>query len=81
MLEIDPDGGAQTVLSAGGMLAAPTAIATGPDGSVYVTNAGDASVLRIDPETGEQATIHRGVPLVSPRGIQVSGTKRKPASG
>ena len=59
ILRIDAATGATEVVSSGGLLAAPTGIAIGAAGDVFVLNWGPLplfpTIVRIDPESGEQS--------------------------
>jgi YVTN family beta-propeller protein len=66
-MEIDPITGRATASFAAGSL--PSAVAYG-EGSVWVTNANDGTVSRIDPASGRTTTIRTGT---LPRSVAVGG--------
>jgi DNA-binding beta-propeller fold protein YncE len=69
VVRVDPLSGAQTVISAGGLLDTPTALAVEADGRLLVTDTGTFSgvdaLVRIDPVTGTQTRLatFEGSPL------------------
>jgi streptogramin lyase len=70
VLRIDPETGAQQVLSAGGLLGRVTGIAVEADGGIVVTSEavfGDdpSAVLRVDPDDGAQALVVGDLPDAS----------------
>lgn len=74
------DGGVSTVAS-GDLLAAATAVAIGPGGTVYVTDAagfvgGTSEVVEVDPSNGNQSSVSLGGDLLVPLAVAVerSGT-------
>jgi streptogramin lyase len=80
VLRIDRASGNQSVVSTGGELINPDDIAVGPDGWIYLADAGDGAgyggIIKINPFTGEQSYVEpRGIhDAVS--GIAVDGTGR-----
>ena len=78
LIKVDPVTGAQSVVSAGGNMFNPTAIAIAPNGLVFVADRGptslanaDGRVVQVDPATGAQTVITDANLLQEPRGIAV----------
>jgi sugar lactone lactonase YvrE len=73
VVRIDPFTGRQALVSQGGSLVDPAALALAADGSIYVAEnvgvTGVRSVLRIDPLTGAQTVVAQGNQLCNPFGI------------
>ena len=73
IIRVNPRNGTQSLVSKGGALVDPAAVAVAPDGGLYVVEnfgvGGVRSVIRIDPATGAQTTISMGEPLCNPFGI------------
>jgi sugar lactone lactonase YvrE len=73
IIRVDPRNGTQSLVSKGGALVDPAAVAVAPDGGLYVVEnfgvGGTRSVIRIDPATGAQAIVSRGGALCNPFGI------------
>jgi sugar lactone lactonase YvrE len=73
VLRVDPFMGSQTVVSQGGSLVDPAALALAPNGTIYVADnvgvAGRRSVVRIDPAGGAQTVVTEGDKLCNPFGI------------
>lgn len=66
VIRIDPDSGVQQVVTSGGYLAEPLAIAVEPAGTLLVADgggAGAAAIVRIDPVTGDQSLLGDGAPV------------------
>jgi sugar lactone lactonase YvrE len=61
VLRVDPVSGAQTLISAGGLLVAPVAVALAGTGAIFVSDSGggpnQGAILRIDPATGGQQVV------------------------
>lgn len=77
ILRVNPRTGSQTVVTRGGMLNSPQAIAVSGE-NLYVTdvataggNFGIGRVLRIDATTGKQSVVSEGGLLVGPVGIAI----------
>jgi DNA-binding beta-propeller fold protein YncE len=86
LVAVHPVTGAATVLSASGkgggpLLQGANALATDPaTGVAFVTDGVTASLLAIDPATGDRTTVSgpvtgAGVPFSLPRGVAISGTR------
>jgi DNA-binding beta-propeller fold protein YncE len=73
VVAVDRHSGAQTLISAGGMLIDPLGVVVGPDRQLYIADAngfgGTGHILRIDPVTGAQQLISSGGLFVSPTGL------------
>jgi len=69
VLRVDAQSGVKTVVSIGGLLQLPTAIALEADGRLLVADALSPSLLRIDPNTGVQSEVSSGGQLAYPVGI------------
>lgn len=74
VIAVDPQTGAQRILSSGGMLVNPEGATIGLDGSLYVVDPSAGTdahglVLRVDPTTGSQTIVCESASLVDPNGI------------
>jgi sugar lactone lactonase YvrE len=73
IIRVDSRNGTQSLVSKGGALVDPAAVAVAPDGGLYVVEnvgVGDApAVIRVDPATGAQTVISEGGALCNPFGI------------
>jgi sugar lactone lactonase YvrE len=73
IVRVDPRNGMQTLVSKGGALVDPAAVAVAPDGALYVVEnvgaEGVPAVIRIDPASGAQAVVAQGGELCNPFGI------------
>ena len=63
VVRIDPNSGTQSVVSQGGDLVFPRAIAFAPDHSLLVLDASARVLIRIDPMTGAQTPVIRDRPV------------------
>lgn len=70
IVEIDPDSGAQSVRSSGGLMAFPVGLTLGADRALYLANGAGANILRIDPASGTQSVFASGGFLQFPVGIE-----------
>jgi MYXO-CTERM domain-containing protein len=57
VIRVDPQTGAQTLISEGGLLEEPVAIAVEPAGTLLVSDSAAGAILRIDPGTGGQTVV------------------------
>ncbi len=78
LIKVDPVTGAQSVVSAGGNMFNPTAIAVASNGFVFIADRGptsaanaDGRVIQVNPTTGAQTVITDANLLQEPRGIAV----------
>jgi sugar lactone lactonase YvrE len=73
IVRVDPRNGVQSLVSKGGALVDPAAVAVAPDGALYVVENvgvdGAPAVIRIDPASGGQAVVAQGGELCNPFGI------------
>src|SRR6267143_2998042 len=69
IVRIDPTSGAQTMVSQGGSLAQPVALAIEADGEIVTANRYLPGVVRVDPRTGTQTIVASGPPLIDPFGL------------
>src|SRR5207247_1451130 len=87
LIRVNPANGSQTVVSVGdpvfsggSRFIAPSGIALGPSGQIYIADPdqpGDTGrIIRVDPVTGDQFTVSTGGSFIDPTGIV-----RDPASG
>jgi DNA-binding beta-propeller fold protein YncE len=73
IIRVDSRNGTQSLISKGGALVDPAAVAVAPDGGLYVVEnfgvGGAPAVIRVDPATGAQAIVAQNEPLCNPFGI------------
>jgi DNA-binding beta-propeller fold protein YncE len=73
IVRVDPRNGMQSLVSKGGGLVDPAAVAVAPDGALYVVEnvgtQGVPAVIRIDPASGAQSVVAQGGELCNPFGI------------
>ena len=73
VIRVDPASGRQTLVSRGGALVDPAAVAVGPGGFLYVVENvgvnGNPGVFRIHPATGAQTPVAQGGDLCNPFGV------------
>ena len=63
LIAVDPNTGAQTAVSTGGLFSEPTYTAEAPNGQLYITDLnafGTGAVFRVDPNTGQQFVVAKG---------------------
>lgn len=79
VMRIDPLTGEQTVISTDDLIVVPTAITVEKTGNILVSDAsgfvgiglGPSRILRIDPDSGQQAIVSSGGLLLDPRDLAV----------
>jgi sugar lactone lactonase YvrE len=62
IIRVDPQSGAQTLVTVDGNLRAPSDVVVAPDGSLLVSDAVADVIVRVDPVTGQQTVVHSGTP-------------------
>src|SRR5206468_12579839 len=76
MFQVDPRTGSQTLITSGGMLGRPVAVAIEASGSILVVD-GDRfgphgpQIIRVDPVTGGQSIVSAGGILLDPHDIAI----------
>jgi DNA-binding beta-propeller fold protein YncE len=64
LIRIEPAGGRQSIVSAGGLFRSPFGLAVKPDGGILVANEGvtaTAAIVAVDPSTGQQRAVSPNV--------------------
>lgn len=71
IIRVDPATGAQTIISAGGLLFDPNSVTMDASGNLIVSdfNSSGGAIIRVDPATGTQTLIASGNLLSHPRGV------------
>jgi len=73
IIKVDPDTGAQTLISSGGIFVSPNGVAVATNGDIIVadfeTFGGTGKVIKVHPITGAQTIISSGGLFVDPAGI------------
>ena len=80
IIQVIPESGGQSVVSAGGNFVDPSGIVLGVDGQLYVAdpecgcgNAGSlGGIVKVDPFTGAQTVVSAGGSFIDPNGIALS---------
>lgn len=77
IFRVDPNTGAQTVVSSGGYFIGPAGIAIAANGDLLIANAGGGSsgpgsIIRVNPITGAQAIVSSGDNLANPVGLAIA---------
>jgi len=75
VIQVNPNTGAQTLISSGGNLVNPFGITLDAAGQIIVADSaalgGGGAVIRIDPTTGAQTVVSSGGNFVNPRGVAI----------
>jgi len=71
LLRVDPEGSHVTPLATGSPFSTPFDVRIGPDGGVYVADAGLNEILRIDPGDGRLSVASANPSLVNPRAFVI----------
>lgn len=74
ILRLDPDTGAPSSVTSGGLLDSPSALAFGPDGQLYVAELWlplRGSIVRVDPNSGAQVLVATSSEFIYPFDIAV----------
>src|SRR5207302_1475635 len=69
VFRIDPRFSEQFVVSQGGFLSLPVALAIEADGKIVTANRSLPGVVRVDPKTGTQTIVASGPPFIDPFGL------------
>ncbi len=72
VVRVNPNTGAQTVISSGGNLVNPDGVALAANGDIYVADSGLATIIRIDPTTGAQTVVSSGGDFVEPTDLAIA---------
>ena len=80
VLIVNPVSGSQSVLTSGGLLSRPVAVAANTAGDVYVVNAdrfgAGSKIVKVNPATGVQSLLSSGGTLLDPNDIVIEASGR-----
>ncbi|MCJ7626030.1 MAG: NHL repeat-containing protein, partial [Anaerolineaceae bacterium] len=71
IIKVDPDTGAQTIISSGNLLNGPYDVALDATGNIIVMDAFDQQIIKVNPADGSQTVISEGGLFHTPHGIAI----------